>query len=77
MPRLIDEISCFQGSKVIGALLEKDQGKLEVTERQITTLSNLGIDREKASLLSFKDASDIIWNCQMAKHEACKEYSKA
>jgi len=76
MPRLIDEISCFQGSKVIGALLEKDQGKLEVTERQITTLSNLGIDREKASLLSFKDASDIIWNCQMSKHEACREYSR-
>lgn len=76
MPRLLYEISCFQGSKLIKALLEKDKGRLEVTKRQIATLNNIGIDREKAALLSFKDASHVIWSHQMQKSEACREYSK-
>ncbi|MEM8629556.1 MAG: DEAD/DEAH box helicase [Chlamydiota bacterium] len=76
MPRLISEISCFQGSKLIKALLEKDKGRLEVTERQIATLHNIGIDREKAARLSFKDASHMIWSHQMQKSEACRQYSR-
>lgn len=72
IPKLIHEISCRQASKLIEALLEKDKGQLEVTERQITILHNIGIDREKASSLSYKDASSIIWNHQRQKPEACR-----
>ena len=77
MPRLIDEISRYQASQVIRALLEKDKGRLKVTERQIATLQNIGIDREKATLLSFKDANHMIWDHQMEHYEACREYSRA
>ena len=58
MPRLINEISCFQGSKLIKALLEKDKGRLEVTEKQIATLNSIGIEREKAALL--ETFSDLV-----------------
>ena len=75
MPRLINEISCFQGSKLIKALLEKDKGRLEVTEKQIATLNSIGIEREKAALLSFKDASHMIWSYKMQKSEDCRKYS--
>jgi superfamily II DNA or RNA helicase len=77
MPRLLYEISCFQGSKLIKSLLEKDKGRLGVTEKQIATLHNIGIEREKAALLSFKDASHMIWSHQMQNSEACREYSRA
>lgn len=76
-PELINEISRHQASKLIEALLEKDEGRLEVTERQISTLCTLGIDKEKAVSLSFKDANSIIWGDKIQKHKACRAYSRA
>lgn len=75
-PELIDEISRYQASRVIEALLEKDKGRLEVTERQIAALNSIGIEREKAAHLNFKDASHMIWSHQMQNSAACREYSR-
>jgi len=75
-PELICEISRYQASEVIKALLEKDEGRLKVTDKQIEILNRIGVDREKASILSFKDASNIIWNYQTENYEACREHSK-
>ena len=61
-PELLCEISRHQASMLIQALLEKDGGRLEVTDRQIDTLTKIvGMKREKAESLNFKDASTIIW----------------
>ena len=61
-PELLCEISRHQASMLIQALLEKDGGRLEVTDRQVDTLTKIiGMEREKAESLNFKDASTIIW----------------
>ena len=75
-PELIDEISRYQASRVIEALLEKDKGRLEVTERQIAALNSIGIEREKAAHLNFKDASHMIWSHKMQNSEDCRKYSR-
>jgi len=72
-PELIGEISCYQACKVIDSLLEKDEGRLEITDRQIATLNQtIGMDREKAASLSFRDASNIIWKHKIGKPVACR-----
>jgi superfamily II DNA or RNA helicase len=61
-PELLCEISLHQASMLIQSLLEKDGGRLEVTDRQVDTLTKIvGMEREKAESLNFKDASTIIW----------------
>ena len=66
-PELINEISCHQASLLISSLLEKDGGQLKATNRQIKTLIGMGLEKDEAEALNFKEASSILWEVRQIK----------
>ena len=66
-PELINEISCHQASLLISSLLEKDGGQLKATNRQIKTLIGMGLKKDEAEALNFKEASSILWEVRQIK----------